>query len=108
MSTPTGAESVALEEAGPLLRYAAEHVNELDPDLSLAIAEAMQAEQDQQWTPAVSQRFWTAFSRLCSLIKPVTMECLVAADQSVVSRSWIRFWRRGQKYHWPNERRAAT
>jgi hypothetical protein len=98
MSTPTDAEVVALDEAGPLLRYAAEHANELDPDLSLAIAEAMQAKQDQQWTPAVSERFWTAFSRLCNLIKPITMECLLAADQSVTSRSWIRFWRNGKKY----------
>ena len=49
-------DKAALEEAGPLLRFAAERVKDLDPDLSL-IAEAQEAANTEQWTPAVSQRF---------------------------------------------------
>ncbi len=98
MSTPTAAEIAALEEAGPLLRFAAEHVDQLDPKLSLAIAEAIDASQNGHWTPAVSQQFWQAFAELCTLIKPVTMDCLAAAHRNVPVRSWIRFWRRGQSF----------
>jgi hypothetical protein len=98
MLTPGDAEIAAMNEAGRLLRYAAEHIPDLDPDLSLAIAEAMQAKRDQQWTPTISQRFWSAFSRLCDLIKPATMESLAAAEQNVESRSWIRIWRQGRTY----------
>jgi len=39
----SAAEAIALGEAGPLLRFAAERVKSLDPDLSLAIAEATAA-----------------------------------------------------------------
>jgi len=96
MSTPTAAESAALDEAGPLLRFASEHADKLDPTLSLAIAQAIEASRDQQWTPQVSQKFWQAFAELCKLIRPVTMDCLAAAHRDIPVRSWVRFWRRGQ------------
>jgi hypothetical protein len=96
MSTPTEAEIAALDEAGPLLRFAAEHVERLDPGLSLAIAEAVDARQNQRWTPEISQKFWGAFTELCHLIKPVTMDCLAAAHRNIGARSWFRFWRSGQ------------
>ena len=98
MSTPTDAELVALGEAGPLLRFAAEHVEALDPGLSLAIAEAVDAHQNQHWNPEISQKFWQAFAQLCTLIKPVTMECLAATQRNLKARSWFRFWRRGQYF----------
>jgi hypothetical protein len=97
MSTPTEAEIVALGEAGPLLRFASEHVTELDPQLSLAIAEASDAKQSERWTPEISQRFWQAFGRLCDLIKPVTMESLAATHRNIDPSKWSRLWRRGQK-----------
>jgi hypothetical protein len=98
MSTPTDAELAVLDEAGPLLRFAAEHVEALDPSLSLAIAEAVDAHQNQHWTAEVSQKLWQAFARLCTLIKPVTMESLEAAHRNLKARSWFRFWRRGQNF----------
>jgi len=96
MSTPTEAESSALNEAGGLLRFAAEHVERLDPALSLAIAEAIEAKRDQRWTPETSQKFWQAFAELCNLIRPVTLDCLAAAHRNIPARSWFRFWRRSQ------------
>jgi hypothetical protein len=83
------AEAVALGEAGPLLRFAAERVEDLDPDLSLAIAEALAANENDQWTPQVSQRFWAAFSKLCDLIQPVTMDCLAASHRNITSTRWF-------------------
>jgi hypothetical protein len=96
MSTPTDAEVAALLEVGPLLRFAAEHVERLDPGLSLAIAEAVDAYQNQHWSPQISQKFWGAFAELCDLIKPVTMDCLGVAHRNIAAGNRFRFWRRGR------------
>jgi hypothetical protein len=91
MSTPSDADRAALDQAGPLLRFAAENVNNLDPDLSLAIAQATDAQQNNRWTPEISQRFWQAFSKLCDLIKPVTLESLSTKQPTIDSSKWFRF-----------------
>jgi hypothetical protein len=83
MGKPTEAELRALTESGPLLRFAAEKVKDLDPDLSLAIAEANESANTDAWTPQASQSFWRTFNRLCTLIQPTTMECLAARAQVV-------------------------
>jgi hypothetical protein len=44
----------------------------------------------------VSQRFWTAFGRLCDLIKPVNTECL-AARLRVYPVPWWNLWMQGQR-----------
>ena len=41
MLEPNEAEKIALGEAGPLVRFAAERVKYLDPALTRAIAEAL-------------------------------------------------------------------
>jgi hypothetical protein len=96
MGKPSEGEARALEESGPLLRFAAEHVKGLDVDLSLAVAEARDAAQKDEWTPQVSQRFWTAFARLCGLVQPVTTDSLVAASQAVPVSGWMS-WRKGER-----------
>ena len=83
MGKCTDSDLAALIESGPLLRFAAERVKNLDPDLSLALAEARAAADDQQWTPQISQRFWAAFAKLCDLILPVTMDSLSAAGHTI-------------------------
>ena len=88
----TAGDLAALEESGPLLRFAAEHVKDLNPDLSLAIAEANAAAESDQWTPQVSQRFWTAFAKLCDQIQPVTMDCLAAGNRDIAPPAWRRFF----------------
>jgi len=90
-------ERCALDEAGPLLRYAAEHVKDLDPDLPLAIAEARQAAAAAQWSPQISQRFWNAFAKLCDQVQPVTMDSLKAAERKLPVPRWLRFLDLGQK-----------
>jgi hypothetical protein len=97
MSTPSDADCAALHQAGPLLRFAAENINNLDPDLSLAIAQAVDAQQTSRWTPEISQRFWHAFSKLCDLIKPVTLESLSTKQPSIESLKWFRFKSRNFK-----------
>jgi len=87
MPKPTGAELGALTESGPLLRFAAERVKDLDPNLSLAIAEANESANNDTWTPQASQSFWQAFNKLCALIRPSTMECLAARAQIVKATS---------------------
>lgn len=82
----------ALLESGPLLRFAAEHVKNLDPDLPLAIAEARAAADADLWTPQISQRFWSAFAKLCDFIQPVSMDCLAAADPTIDPGRWRRFF----------------
>jgi hypothetical protein len=91
MCTPSDADRTALDQAGPLLRFAAENVNNLDPDLSLAIAQAVDARQNSRWTPEISQRFWQAFSKLCDLIKPVTLESLSTKQPTIDSVKRFRF-----------------
>jgi hypothetical protein len=57
MSTPSDDEVTALAAAGQLLRFASEHVEGLEPSLSLAIAEAIDAHQSKRWSPEISQKF---------------------------------------------------
>ena len=89
MSEPSKDETTALDDAGPLLRFAAEHVKDLDKNLSLTIATARDAAATKQWAPQISQQFWAAFNELCFLVQPVTMECLAAKTRSVEARSWF-------------------
>jgi hypothetical protein len=86
MSMPTPVETDALKESGPLVRFAAEHNANLEPALTLAIAQAQVDSQGNQWTPTASQNFWTAFNKLCVLIRPTTLDCLAA---SVKDLDWF-------------------
>lgn len=83
MAKISDSELAALNETGPLLRFAAERVKDLDADLPLAISQARQAAASDQWSPEISQRFWNAFGRLCDLIQPVTMDTLETAHWMV-------------------------
>lgn len=91
MTKISDGDLAALEEAGPLLRFAAERVKNLDPDLPLAIAEARAVAGSDGWSPQISQRFWSAFAKLCDLIQPVTMDCLAAAQPNIEPSRWLRY-----------------
>lgn len=90
------AEIRALEEADALRRFAAEHVKDLDPDLSLAIAEARTALENDRWSPQMAQRLWTTFARLCELVQPVTTDCLAEGRRRVPAFKWLP-WRRAEE-----------
>lgn len=89
---PSDAESLALGQSGPLVRFASENVMDLDKDLVLAIAEARQASLERTWSPAMSARFWAAFNKLCELISPTTVDCLNALHQNIPRKIRPRFW----------------
>jgi hypothetical protein len=92
MAKCTDSDLAALNASGPLLRFAAENVKNLDPDLPLAVAEAHAAAANDSWDPKISQRFWGAFARLCDLIHPVTMDCLYAAEPTIDPPRWRRYF----------------
>jgi hypothetical protein len=87
---PTEAELKAVGEAEMIVRYAAEHVADLDPVLARTISTAREAAFDGEWTPDLAGAFWNAFHALCIAIKPVTVECLTTAEESVPT---IGFWK---------------
>lgn len=87
------AEIRALDEVDALLRFAAERVKDLDPDLSLAVAEARTALENNRWSPQLAQRFWTAFARLCELVQPVTTDCLAEGRRRVPVFKWAPWGR---------------
>ena len=91
MATLTDTEKSALNDLGFLTRFAAENVEKLDMQLLRDVAEARDAAEKGNWTPEVSQKFWSAFNTLCLLIRPVTMDCLTATRQRFASFNWFRF-----------------
>jgi len=90
---PTAVELQTLTEAEVLLRFAAEHVKELPADFAQTFAEARAAAEQNTWTPDISKKFWDAFARLCDLIQPVNMDCILTAKEQVPAAKW--WWRRG-------------
>lgn len=92
LGCPSDAESLALGQSGPLVRFASEIVTNLDKDLVLAIAEARQASLERTWSPDMSARFWAAFNKLCELIRPTTIDCLNALHRNIPRMRRLKFW----------------
>lgn len=90
---PSDAEQLAIGQSGFLLRYAAESQKDLDPNLALAIANARTAWAGDIWSPDVSRDFWAAFNELCQLIKPVTVNSLIALHENIAVRGGF-LWRK--------------
>lgn len=86
----------ALDEADTLLRFAAERVTDLNPDLSLAVSESRAALEGGLWSPQIAQRFWTAYAKLCGLIRPVTTDCLAEGSRRVSAFRWVP-WKRAEE-----------
>jgi len=83
-------EEKALNDASLLIKYAAESPKTLPENIMMPIAVAWQARDDNAWNPEVSAKFWTAYSALCDLLKPVTLETIAASTPSK-SRRWFFF-----------------
>jgi hypothetical protein len=83
-------EEKALNDAGVLIKYAAECPKTLPENIVTPIALAWKAREDDAWTTEISSRFWIAYSGLCDLLKPVTLET-IAAGAPVKSRRWALF-----------------
>jgi hypothetical protein len=87
---PQASEEMALNDASLLLQYAAESPKILPESIMMPIALAWEAREENAWNPDVSSKFWIAYSALCDLLKPVTLET-IAAGQPVKSRRWLFF-----------------
>jgi hypothetical protein len=83
-------EDKALNDASLLIKYAAESPKTLPENIMMPIALAWKAREDNAWSPDVSTKFWTAYSALCDLLKPVTLET-IAASRPVKSLRWLFF-----------------
>jgi hypothetical protein len=83
-------EEKALDDASLLIRYAAESPRTLPENTVTAIALAWKAREDNAWSPEISSKFWTAYSTLCELLKPATVET-ISASKKIKSRRWIFF-----------------
>jgi hypothetical protein len=83
-------EEKALNDAGLLIRYAAESPKALPDSIMMPIALAWKAREENAWSPEVSSKFWTAYSALCDLLKPVTLET-IAAGTPVKSYRFVFF-----------------
>jgi hypothetical protein len=84
-------EEKALNDASLLIKYAAENPKTLPEKITTPIAEAWKAREDDAWSPEVSSKFWIAYSALCDLLRPVTLETISASKPSVKYRKWIIF-----------------
>jgi hypothetical protein len=83
-------EDKALNDASLLIKYAAESPKQLPESIMMPIALAWKAREDNAWSPEVSSRFWTAYSALCDLLKPVTLET-ISASAPIKSLRWGLF-----------------
>lgn len=83
-------EEKALNDASLLIKYAAESPKTLPENIIMPMANAWKAREENTWSPDVSTKFWTAYSSLCDLLKPVTLET-ISASAPFKSRRWIFF-----------------
>jgi hypothetical protein len=83
-------EDKALNDASLLIKYAAESPKTLPENIMMPIALAWKAREDSAWSPDISSKFWTAYSTLCDLLKPVTLDT-ISASEPVKSRRWVFF-----------------
>jgi hypothetical protein len=81
-------EEKALDDASLLIKYAAESPKTLPENIMMPVALAWKAREDNAWDPDTSSKFWTAYSALCDLLKPVTIET-IGANQPIKSRRWV-------------------
>jgi hypothetical protein len=98
------AEIEALESSALLLKYAAESPKTLPNTIMLPIANAWQAREAGAWTPQVSTEFWTAYSNLCDLIKPVSLDTISTNRPTITKKKW---WLFGPTMQTSLSRRAA-
>lgn len=85
-----GGEVDALNSAEQLIKYAAETPKTLPDTIVTPIANAWKASEENTWSPDIAAKFWTAYSSLCDLLKPVTLDT-IAAGKPIKTRRWIFF-----------------
>lgn len=84
-------EKEALDNAATLIKYAAESPKELPEDVVRPIVDAWRAREAGNWDSAVSVAFWKAYSALCILIKPVTLDTISTTRANLKPARWWPF-----------------
>jgi hypothetical protein len=80
-------EETALSHAALLLRYAAESPKEVPENLVRPISDALKAKEEAAWSPEVATKFYTAYSSLCNLLKPVTIDTISVMGSTIPRRT---------------------
>jgi len=73
---PQPAEEEALKTAGSLLLFAAQSPRDVSDAIVAPIQAAWAARAAGQWDPGIATNFWVAYSKLCDLLKPITVDSI--------------------------------
>lgn len=84
-------ERELLDDAIVVLRFASETLKGLPTDVAGEIAQAQRAASDGLWSPAISGKQWANFNLICTLIKPVNIESIMAMRATHLTRAsaWL-------------------
>jgi hypothetical protein len=93
MSLPSETERTALKEGWYMLRYVTMIKPDVDQSLVSAIVDAETCLLEQNWTAETSKMFWPAYTKLSTLIQPVTIDCLTASQRNRTAVNFPVFWR---------------
>src|SRR5262249_4080981 len=95
MVAPNSTEAEVLSQCSELIRFAAENKSGLPIDVVTDIESGLQAAQTEgSWNAQVAGQFWCAYDKLCSHLRPVTLDTLSAARPVP---SWLRVFGRSRK-----------
>lgn len=86
-------EREALSNSAVLLKFATESPKTTPDDVVGPLVAAWDAAEQDKWSPTISTDFWKAYSKLCDLIKPVSMDTLsmvrpASASEGCRSSRW--------------------
>ena len=84
-------ENEALDTAAVLIKYSAESPKDLPNAIVLQIVTAWKAREEKNWSPEISSAFWVAYSALCDLLKPVTIDTIEASRSKIQAHKFIFF-----------------
>ncbi len=87
------AEDDALNQCARLLKFAAEHrkQSQLKDEIVAPITQSWDLRETGKWDPAASKNFWMAYSALCDLVQPTTLDTIDTNTPIAGQRQWIFF-----------------
>ncbi len=86
-------EDHALNNCARLLKFAAEHRRQKDlPDSVVStITHSWELRENGRWDPDAAKSFWMAYSSLCDLIQPATVDTIESNSPRVTTWRWFPF-----------------
>jgi hypothetical protein len=92
-------EREALRNSAVFLKFAAESPKTPASEVIEPLLAAWEAEENDQWSQAVGTKFWIAYSKLCDLIKPATMDTISMGRMppaAATTNRWSNWWSCGR------------